>query len=40
MCSLLSSYFTIGESIGMEKIEYIELYGESAYVKNVGGALL
>ena len=34
---VLSSHFTIGESIGMEKIEYIELYVESVYVKRWEG---
>ena len=38
-CSLhvLSSHFTIGESIGIEKIEYIELCVESVYVKRWEG---
>jgi hypothetical protein len=35
--TLLSSYFTIGESIGMEKMEYIELCVESVYVKRWEG---
>ena len=34
---LLSSHFTIGESIGMEKIEYIELCVKSIYVKRWEG---
>ena len=34
---VLSSHFTIGESIGMEKLEYIELCVESVYVKRWEG---
>ena len=34
---VLSSHFTIGESIGMEKIECIELCVESVYVKRWEG---